>query len=82
MGHPQPATPMQVDNSTANGIINNTVKQQTFPHHGHVVLLDKGPNPTRSIPRFLGTWTQQSSRLLHKAPFANSSLQHAPSLST
>jgi hypothetical protein len=28
MGHPQPATPMQVDNSTANGILNGTVKQQ------------------------------------------------------
>ncbi len=28
MGHPQPATPMQVDNCTANGILNGTVKQQ------------------------------------------------------
>jgi hypothetical protein len=29
MGHPQPATPMQVDNSIAsNGILNGTVKQQ------------------------------------------------------
>jgi hypothetical protein len=28
MGHPQPTTPMQVDNSTANGILNGTVKQQ------------------------------------------------------
>jgi hypothetical protein len=28
MGHPQPATPIQVDNSTANGIIHGTVKQQ------------------------------------------------------
>lgn len=28
VGHPQPATPVQVDNSTATGIVNNTVKQQ------------------------------------------------------
>jgi hypothetical protein len=28
MGHQQPATPLQTDNSTANGIINGTVKQQ------------------------------------------------------
>jgi hypothetical protein len=28
MGHNQPATPLQTDNSTANGIINGTVKQQ------------------------------------------------------
>jgi hypothetical protein len=28
MGHPQPATPIQTDNSTASGIINDTVKQK------------------------------------------------------
>jgi hypothetical protein len=28
MGHPQPPTPLQVDNSCAHGIINNTVKQR------------------------------------------------------
>ena len=26
--HPQPATPIQVDNSTANGFANNTIKQK------------------------------------------------------
>ena len=28
MGHPQPATPIQVDNSTANGFTNDTIKQR------------------------------------------------------
>jgi hypothetical protein len=28
MGHPQPATPVQTDNSTASGIANDTIKQQ------------------------------------------------------
>ena len=28
MGHPQPATPVQVDNSTACGIANETIKQR------------------------------------------------------
>ena len=28
MGHPQPATPLKTDNSTANGIVNNTMKQK------------------------------------------------------
>ena len=28
LGHPQPATPMKTDNSTANGILNGTIKQQ------------------------------------------------------
>ena len=27
LGHPQPATPLCTDNSTANGIINSTIKQ-------------------------------------------------------
>ena len=28
MGHPQPPTPMQVDNSTAEGFANRTIKQK------------------------------------------------------
>ena len=28
LGHPQPATPLKTDNSTAQGIINNTIKQK------------------------------------------------------
>ena len=28
LGHPQPATPIKTDNSTAQGIINNTIKQK------------------------------------------------------
>jgi len=28
MGHPQPPTPLQTDNTTAVGIANDTIKQQ------------------------------------------------------
>ena len=28
LGHPQPATPIQVDNSTVNGFSNNNIKQK------------------------------------------------------
>ena len=28
LGHPQPATPIRTDNSTANGIVNGTIKQK------------------------------------------------------
>jgi hypothetical protein len=28
MGHPQPSTPIQVDNTTAVGFANNTIKQK------------------------------------------------------
>ena len=30
MGHPQPPTPLRTDNSTANGIINGTMKQKRY----------------------------------------------------
>eukprot|EP00957_Ditylum_brightwellii_P172841 13158077-Ditylum_brightwellii.AAC.1 len=28
MGHPQPPTPIMTDNTTANGIVNDTIKQR------------------------------------------------------
>ena len=28
LGHPQPATPIQIDNSTADGFANDTIKQK------------------------------------------------------
>ena len=28
LGHPQPATPLQTDNSTASSIVNDTIKQK------------------------------------------------------
>jgi len=28
LGHPQPTTPLQTDNNTASGIVNDTVKQK------------------------------------------------------
>jgi hypothetical protein len=30
LGHPQPPTPLKTDNTTADGIANDTVKQKTF----------------------------------------------------
>ena len=38
MGHPQPATPMQVDNSTCDGIMNCKI-QKTIQGNGHTFLL-------------------------------------------
>ena len=32
LGHPQPATPMRTDNSTADGIMNGTVKKPEQRH--------------------------------------------------
>ena len=41
LGHPQPATPIKTDNSTAKGIINNTYQTEEIKGHGHAILLAK-----------------------------------------
>jgi hypothetical protein len=35
LGHIQPATPLRTDNSTAFGILNQTIKQKKFKGNGH-----------------------------------------------
>jgi hypothetical protein len=40
LGHPQEATDLKTDSSTADGIINKTVQQKTFQSHEHTLLLD------------------------------------------
>jgi hypothetical protein len=39
MGHKQDATDLTTDNTTADGIINNTVQQKTLKSNVHAVLL-------------------------------------------
>ena len=43
LGHPQPATPMRTDNSTADGIMNNKDSQtKSIKINGHEILLATG----------------------------------------
>jgi hypothetical protein len=65
MGHPQPATPVQTDNSTAEGIINSRVqpkrtKAMDMRFHW---LRDRGGEPT-AVPIFLAPRAAQLCRLL------------------
>jgi hypothetical protein len=49
LGHKQPPTPMETDNTTAIGYINGTIKQKMNKSHGHALLLDQGSGETRPI---------------------------------
>ena len=44
LGHPQPATPIKVDNSTADGFANDAIKQKTIESNLHALLLDTRPH--------------------------------------
>jgi hypothetical protein len=49
LGHPQPTTPMETDNTTATGYSNGTSKQKTHKSHGDAFLLDQGKSETGPI---------------------------------
>ena len=40
LGHPQSPTPIRVDNSTAEGFANGTIKQKKIQSHQYALLLD------------------------------------------
>jgi hypothetical protein len=48
LGHNQPPTPMETDNTTAIGYSNGTIKKM-HKSHGHALLLDKRQSETRTI---------------------------------
>jgi hypothetical protein len=54
MGHPQDATELKTDNTTADGIANKTVLQKKVQCYGHALLLDPRPHRARTIRRQLG----------------------------
>ena len=68
LGHLQPSTPIKMDNSTAEGIINKTIKQKKsramdmMPHRLRDRVLQK------KIHYLLETSHGEQGGLLHKAP--------------
>ena len=64
LGHPQPPTPVLVDNSTAVGLANDTVTQRRSRAINMCFYWIR--DPTEPIPRVLGTCSPQSRRLLHQ----------------
>ena len=53
LGHPQPATPTQLDNYTADGFSNNTIKQKRPKAIDMRFLLDTRMHKPRSVPHLL-----------------------------
>ncbi len=54
LGHKQPPTPMQTDNTTALGVVNNNVMKK-FKVDGHEIPLALMPHKPMSIPSLLGS---------------------------
>jgi hypothetical protein len=67
-GHPQPPTPMQTNNSTAYGVLNNKNYPKRNQSHWHALPLVMMPRCSRKIPFLLETRQHQLGRLLDKAP--------------
>ena len=73
IGHPQPPTPVQVNNSTAYGFANKQIKQKRSKSMDMRFLLGPRPSQPETISRVLATRTNQSGRLQHKTSSSCSS---------
>ena len=59
MGHQQPPTPVETENTSANSIVNGT---------RHATLLGQRQNPKKPFPHILGRGKEKPGRLCHKTP--------------
>jgi hypothetical protein len=71
MGHKQPPTPMQTDNTTALGVVNKNVMKK-IKVDGHEIPLAKVPHQSDAIQTLLGSRVNKLGRLLYKASPHNS----------
>jgi hypothetical protein len=72
LGHPQPPTPMQTDNTTALGVVNQNVMKK-IKIDGHEIPLAAMQNQPEAIPTFLGRRKVEPRRLLYEAPSGDTS---------
>jgi hypothetical protein len=49
LGHPQPSTPLEIDNTTATGYSNGTIYKKTRNSNGYAFLLDKRQSQAMTI---------------------------------
>jgi hypothetical protein len=77
LGHTQPPTPLRTDNSTAFGILNETIKQKRSKamYMRYHWLTDRVHQKT--IRRLLAPRTCKSRRLSHQTSFSATSQRHA-----
>ena len=66
MGHKQPPTPMQTDNTTALGVVNKNVMKK-IKVDGHEIPLAKVPHQSDAIQTLLGSRVNKLGQLLYKA---------------
>ncbi len=69
LGHPQPQTPMQTDNSMAQALLTNKLlPPQGTQSHGHEIPLATRPQGPETISLLLATGHTKSGRLFHVTP--------------
>ena len=70
MGQTQPSTPIQTDNSTACGVVNNNIQpwRTKDKRNGYEISLVARPQSAKPIPFLLGPRKRQLRRLLDKEP--------------
>jgi hypothetical protein len=54
LGHIQPPTPLRTDNSTAFGILNETINQTKIKSNGHEIPLVSKQGPPKNNLTFIG----------------------------
>ena len=64
MGHKQPPTSLQTNNSMAAGVVNGQNSTDTNESHGHAIPLAEGPRMSGTIPYILETRQTNLRRLL------------------
>jgi hypothetical protein len=79
MGHPQPPTPMQTNNTTSLGIPCQQQRYQEIGINGHEILLAPQQRMLRTISTLLGPQQKELRQLRDKASCRNSSPINAPS---
>jgi hypothetical protein len=77
LGHPQPQTPIQTDNSTAHGLINNKIQPKATKAMDMRFYWLR-PRKCRAIQVSLGAGQRKPCGLLDKAPSATPSPTNAP----
>jgi len=77
MGHKQPPTPVQTDNSTADSIVNLRVQPKRTKHGYAFSLAAQSGSQSKTIQILLAPGNIDASGLLDKTPFPRPSSSHA-----
>ena len=81
MGHPQPRTPIQTDNSTAFEVVNKKDTAQTNKSNGNEIPLASMQRHTGTILILLDARIPKLGRLLDQAPQRPTSQRHEARIS-